>query len=109
MFDVYYTGDPEEAKKYFFIKEFPEVMPMAVIIDPADREEINKNKEWEKSYPKKYRHLIFPNKLEKGFKKLIEEYLDEKAKHFHTSMKMAHDTRVTKISSDNFEKVILQD
>jgi len=37
MFDVYYTADPAEAKKFFFTNEFPEVIPMVVIIDPAER------------------------------------------------------------------------
>lgn len=94
MFDIYYTPDPEEAKKFYFTKEFNEVIPMVVIIDPADRKEIGKSSEWENSYPKKYRQLIFPNNVEKSLKKLVEEYLDEKSQHFYTSLKMQHTTKV---------------
>ena len=103
MFEIYYTDDAREASKYFYIGEFPEVLPFVTIIDPQDRKQVkldmtneekaegNKNKSedisWEKSYPKKYRELIMPSRVDKDLKKLIESYLDEKSTHFYTSKK----------------------
>jgi hypothetical protein len=81
MFDVFYTGDPEEAKKYFYIGEFPEVIPVVILIDPTDRKairmdlsleekaegstskETSKEAMWENTYPKKYRELVFMNSI----------------------------------------------
>jgi len=37
LFDVFFTNDPEEASKYFYIGEFPEVLPFVTIIEPSDR------------------------------------------------------------------------
>jgi len=88
MFDVYYTGDEKEASKYIYTGEFPEVLPIAVIYDPLERKMIGekkqgakKDEDWKHSYPMKYRSIIFMNKIEKDFKKMIEEFLDEKASH----------------------------
>ena len=36
-FDIYYTGDQEKASQLFYTKEFPEIFPYVVIIDPKKR------------------------------------------------------------------------
>lgn len=112
MFDIFYTDDPEEAKKYLYIGEFPEVLPVAVIFDPLDRKPLDgavaEKPKFSESYPKKYRNLIFMNKIEKDLKKLLDDYLDEKSEHFYTSKKMRHDTRVKTICGDSFENEIMK-
>lgn len=125
MFEVYFTNDKKEASKYFYLGEFPEVIPFVTIIEPNDRKQVKlhitevekqKGKEahpepisFENSYPKKYRELILANDIEKNMKKLLENYLDEKTTHFYTSKKQAHKTFVKTICTENFEKEVMQD
>lgn len=40
VFDIYYTEDEEKAKKYFYTKEFPEIIPYVVIIDPKKKKDV---------------------------------------------------------------------
>jgi hypothetical protein len=40
VFDIYYTGDEKKASRFFFTKEFPEIFPFVVIIDPKKRKAI---------------------------------------------------------------------
>ena len=37
MFDVYYCNDEQIAKEYFYLHEFPDVIPFVTIIDPNKR------------------------------------------------------------------------
>ena len=37
-FDIFYCKDAEVAKQYFYLKEFPEVMPFVAIVDPKRQE-----------------------------------------------------------------------
>lgn len=36
-FDIYYTGDEDKASELFYTKEFPEIFPYVVIIDPKKK------------------------------------------------------------------------
>jgi hypothetical protein len=40
VFDVYYTGDEKKASEYFYTKEFPEIIPYVVIVDPKKKKEL---------------------------------------------------------------------
>ena len=40
VFDVYYTCNPQKAKRFFYTKEFPEIIPYVVIIDPKKKQAI---------------------------------------------------------------------
>jgi hypothetical protein len=33
VFDVYYTNDENKAKRFFYTKEFPDIIPYVVIVD----------------------------------------------------------------------------
>lgn len=44
-FDIYFCNDPKEAKKYFHLTQFPDVCPVAVIVDPLRREALDKPKD----------------------------------------------------------------
>lgn len=33
VFDIYYTGDEKKAKRLFYTKEFPDIIPYVAIID----------------------------------------------------------------------------
>lgn len=37
VFDVYYTCNSKKAKRFFYTKEFPEIIPYVVIIDPKKK------------------------------------------------------------------------
>lgn len=37
VFDLYYTGDEKLASRYFYTKEFPDIIPYVVIIDPKKK------------------------------------------------------------------------
>lgn len=36
-FDIFYTNQAEKATQYFYTKEFPDMIPYIVIIDPSKR------------------------------------------------------------------------
>lgn len=40
VFDIFYTGDEDKARRFFHTREFPEIIPYVVIIDPKKRKEI---------------------------------------------------------------------
>lgn len=40
VFDIYYTDDEKKAQRFFYTKEFPEVIPYVVIIDPKKKKEL---------------------------------------------------------------------
>jgi hypothetical protein len=40
VFDIYYTDDEKKAKRFFYTKEFPEVIPYVAIIDPKKKKEV---------------------------------------------------------------------
>lgn len=47
VFDIYYTGDEEEASTVFYTKEFPEIFPYVVIMDPKKRKAVKRG-EWQR-------------------------------------------------------------
>jgi hypothetical protein len=70
VFDIYYTGDEYEAKRFFYTREFPDIIPYVVIIDPSTKKELRSEdglKELTQTnnnfYFKKYRELIFFNSI----------------------------------------------
>lgn len=70
VFDIYYTGDEHEAKRFFYTREFPEIIPYVVIIDTqkkkALKSEAGKKEltlENNNYYFQKYRELIFFNNI----------------------------------------------
>ena len=40
VFDIYYTGDEDKAKRFFYTKEFPDIIPYVVIIDTKKLKEV---------------------------------------------------------------------
>jgi hypothetical protein len=40
VFEIYYTGDQEEASQLFYTKEFPEIFPYVVIVDTKKQKEL---------------------------------------------------------------------
>lgn len=44
VFDIYYTDDESEASEIFFTKEFPEIFPYVVIVDPKKRKAVRSAK-----------------------------------------------------------------
>lgn len=77
MFDVYYSNDEDIAKEYFYLHEFPDVIPFVTIIDPKRREPLKKPRDpsevvhvkgtrplSEGSYVFKTRKLIMYNKIQ---------------------------------------------
>ena len=40
VFDIYYTGDQAKASQIFYTKEFPEIFPYVVIVDPKKRKSL---------------------------------------------------------------------
>lgn len=40
VFDIYYTADDKEASELFYTKEFPEIFPYVVIVDPKKRKSL---------------------------------------------------------------------
>jgi hypothetical protein len=90
VFDIYYTGDQAQASEIFYTKEFPEIFPYVVIVDPKKRKSLKSiaavttdKKDSSNSYMQKYRELVYFNKIGKDLNKLIEKYLDGELKHFY--------------------------
>lgn len=90
VFDVYYCNDEQQAKEYFYLHEFPDVIPFVTIIDPKRRVGLKspriKNELIpvkstrpleEGSYIYKTRKLIMFNKIQEDLQKLIDEFLDD--------------------------------
>lgn len=118
VFDIYYTGSLDEASQLFYTKEFPEIFPYVVIVDPKKRKAVEKhdlaqlvkkavegetNKEEDdndkslnekNSYAKKYREMIFFNKIPKDLSKLINKFLDGELHHFYQSERVQQATFV---------------
>lgn len=44
VFDIYYTDDQKKASRYFYTKEFPDIIPYVVIIDPKKKKAIKSSK-----------------------------------------------------------------
>lgn len=42
VFDIYYTGSEEEASELFYTKEFPDIFPYVVILDPKKRKSVKR-------------------------------------------------------------------
>ncbi len=111
VFDIYYTGDEKKAKRMFYTKEFPDIIPYVVIIDTKKQKELNGDKDKlvmttgdnMNYYFQKYRELIFFNNIPKDLKKLINKFLDGEIQHFYQSEKIQQKTNVKTICSANFE------
>ena len=103
-FDVYYIPDQKKAEQVFYTKEFPEIFPFVAIVDPTKRIDIG---ETSKTYSSKYREMVFFNKIEQDFEKLIEKFMDGEADLFFQSKRRNHDTLVKKICSSNFKQEVL--
>jgi hypothetical protein len=89
VFDIYYTGDQKKASSLFYTKEFPEIFPYVVIIDPKKRKALKSARANEtNSYIHKYREMVFFNKIGKDLGKLIEKFLDGELHHFYQSEKI---------------------
>ena len=95
VFDIYYTGDQEQASEVFYTKEFPDIFPYVVIVDPKKRKSLKSvaavasdKKDNTNSYVHKYRELVYFNKIGKDLNKLIEKYLDGELHHFYQSEKV---------------------
>jgi hypothetical protein len=99
VFDIYYTGDEKEASQLFYTKEFPEIFPYVVIVDPKKRKALKAvtagqvaaalegkggdGLNEQNSYPHKYREIIFFNKISKDLSSLIDKFLDGEVHHFY--------------------------
>ena len=90
VFDIYYTGDQAQASEIFYTKQFPEIFPYLVIVDPKKRKSLKSvaivatdKKDSSNSYVQKYRELVYFNKIGKDLNKLIENYLDGELHHFY--------------------------
>lgn len=95
VFDIYYTGDEEQAKRFFYTKEFPDIIPYVVIIDPSKKKSLKSEAglkeltlENNNFYFEKYRELIFFNSIQRDLNKLIDRFLDDDVHHFYQSEKM---------------------
>jgi len=126
VFDIYYTDDQKKASQIFYTKEFPEIFPYVVIIDPKKRKglksaqslvqssgESGENgqqgiKNNSNSYVHKYREIVYFNKIEKDLNGLIEKFLDGELHHFYQSEKVEQATNVKKICAANFEKEVIK-
>lgn len=40
VFDIYYTNDPKKASRFFYIKEFPDIIPYVAIIDTSKKKAV---------------------------------------------------------------------
>ncbi len=111
VFDFYYTDNEKQASQVFYTKEFPDIFPYVVIIDPKKKKSLKSesgtlkelNIENNNYYLSKYREIIFFNDIQKNFNKLIDKYLDGEVHHFYQSEKMQQETRVKKVCAANFE------
>jgi hypothetical protein len=90
VFDIYYTGNEKRASKFFYTREFPEIIPYVVIIDTKKRKAL-KSEDGLKEltlqnnnfYFTKNRELVFFNNIQKDLNKLIDKYLDGELHHFY--------------------------
>lgn len=80
MFDVYYTDDYQECKKYFEPKNEHPVIPIMFIIDPDSKVPVQKNifgEDKQEFYMKKHKLMVFPDeKMDKTIADKIEKFLD---------------------------------
>jgi hypothetical protein len=90
VFDIYYTDDENKAKRHFYTREFPDIIPYVVIIDPKKKKAIKSSKGLSELngnsnnyYYEKYRELIFMSHIKKDLNKLIDKYLDGELHHFY--------------------------
>lgn len=91
VFDIYYCDDEDTANRFFYTKEFPDIIPYVVLIDPKKIEPLKGEagkkdhmRENNNFYYAKYRQLIFFDKIKKHLKKFINDFLDEKGvTHFY--------------------------
>ena len=110
VFDVYYCNDEQTAKEYFYLHEFPDVIPFVTIIDPKRRVALRspRNKSElipvkstrpleEGSYIYKTRKLIMFNKIQEDLQKLIDEFLDDDLQMFYQTEKLRQATRVKEV------------
>jgi hypothetical protein len=88
VFDIYYTGEADKASEIFYTKEFPEIFPYVVIVDPKKRKQLKVEGTSSESYVQKYRELVYFNKISKDLNKLIEKFLDGELSHFYQSEKV---------------------
>jgi len=89
VFDIYYTGDLDQASEIFYTKEFPEIFPYVVIVDPKKRKHLKIDEGTSnESYVQKYREMVYFNKIAKDLNKLIEKFLDGELSHFYQSEKV---------------------
>lgn len=90
VFDIYYTGDEHQASRFFYTREFPEVIPYVVIIDTKKKKNLKSETGLENLsisnnnfYFQKYRELIFLNNIKKDLTKLIDKFLDGEVMHYY--------------------------
>lgn len=96
VFDIYYCNDQSVAKEFFYLKEFPEIIPFVVLIDPTRKTELRAPKDKSDllkmrkgssissdSYMWKTRRLIMFNRIGEDLTKLIEEFIDDESAHFY--------------------------
>lgn len=111
VFEVYYCDDEKEASRLFYTKEFPDVFPYVVIVDPKKKKSLKKDEftsETNDFYFHKYREIIFFNDIQKCLNKLIDKFLDGDVHHFYQSEKMHQDTRVRKLCAATFDDLIVR-
>lgn len=95
VFDIYYTGDEEQAKRYIYTREFPDIIPYVAIIDPMKKKAVKSSAGLtnltianNNFYFQKYRELIFMNNIKKDLNKLIDKFLDGEVQHYYQSERM---------------------
>jgi hypothetical protein len=121
VFDVYYCSDELQAKEYFYLHEFPDVIPFVTIIDskrrvglksPRNPKELIPLKSMrpieEGSYIFKTRKLIMFNKIQEDLQKLIDEFLDDELQMFYQTEKIRQATKVREVCAENFEKEVIK-